>query len=85
LTGVMIFLTFVLIQQLSGIIWFGFHEENNSIVASLEQITLWGRTFSIWLLPFAMLISVIISISNLILMKREGIKFHNMQFFFLKI
>ncbi|MBR4318593.1 MAG: YdcF family protein [Oscillospiraceae bacterium] len=78
LTGVIIFLTFVLIQQLLGIIWFGFSEENRSIVASLEQITLWGRTFSIWLLPFAMLISVIISISNLILMKREGIKFHNM-------
>ena len=83
LLGLIIFIMFLLIQQLFNIIWFSLDGQNNSIIEILEQISTSGKVFSIILLPAAVLISIVISISNIILMKREGIRFRNMLGFFL--
>ena len=84
LLGLMIFFGFMLLWLLFCIIYdFALYGHQISIMELISNIKGTGSLFSVVLFPVALLISVIISVSNIILLKREGISWRNMLGFFL--
>ncbi len=69
--GIIIFLSFILLNQFFTI----FNYEG--LIHTIKSITETSYNFSTTLLPIALIISILISISNIVLIKKEGFKFKN--------
>ena len=85
LLGAVIFLAFVFAEQLMSLIILNQQKDNPSLMQITEETLHSAQFFSSLLLPLAVIISLAISISNLILLKREGFRLKNMLGFFLGI
>ena len=84
LLGLMIFFGFMLLWLLFCMIYdVVLYNHQISIMELITNIKSTGVLFSVVLFPVALLISVIISGSNIILLKREGVSWRNMLGFFL--
>ena len=85
LLGVIIFAAFVLCFQLLTLVLLNINGDNQSITDLTESTLNSARLFITLLLPISLIVSLTISISNLILMKHEGFCLRNMLGFFLGI
>ena len=85
LLGVIIFVLFTLAFQLLSLVKLNMSGGNQSVIALFESTLYSAQLFTTLLMPIAVIISLAISISNLILMKREGVCLGNMLGFFLGI
>lgn len=85
LLGVIIFAAFALCFQLLSLVRLSINGDNQSITDLIESTLTSARLFTSLLLPIALVISLAISISNLVLMKHEGVCLQNMLGFFLGI
>ena len=85
LLGVIVFIGFTILFQLIELLFRVLDGDNPSVLDLLSYTLNLPKQFSWLLLPVAIVISLTISISNLILMKREGICLTNMLGFFLGI
>ena len=83
LLGAAIFIGFMMTEQLVILIRLRAGGENASVLEIMQHMLFSSNAFSMYLLPLAVLISLAISVSNLVLMKREGIRLRNMLGFFL--
>ena len=85
LLGVIFFVGITLLQQIILLIWLRVNGENPSMLEIFEHTFLSSQQFTLILLPVAVLVALVISISNVILMKHEGVRLRNMLGFFLGI
>lgn len=85
LLGAVIFLAVMFAEQLTSLIILIQQKDNPSLLEITEQTLHSAHYFSMLLLPLAVLISLAISFSNLVLLKREGFRLKNMLGFFLGI
>ena len=85
LLGVIIFIIFLILFHLQSFVIQSSKNENPSVLDLLEGTILSAQLFTTFLFPIAIIISFAISISNLVLMKNEGICFNNMLGFLLGI
>ena len=85
LLGVIVFIGFTILFQLLELLFRTLGGDNPSVLDLLSYTLNLPKQFSWLLFPVAIIISLTISISNLILMKREGICLTNMLGFFLGI
>jgi uncharacterized SAM-binding protein YcdF (DUF218 family) len=85
LLGAVIFLAVTVSEQVSSLVLLDQFGETPSVMYSMEQTMHSAQIFSMILLPLAIIISLAISISNLVLLKREGFRLKNMLGFFLGI
>lgn len=75
--GVLVFLLFLILDQVPVILQF------RGIEASIVQFMASAEAFAYIVLPVALVVSVLISLSNLNLMRKEGVNWRNMLGFFL--
>lgn len=85
LLGAMIFIAVTLCEQLFSLVIMNSVNSHPSLQNNFQNILGSAHFFSMILLPMAVIISLAISISNLILMKREGIGLKNMLGLFLGV
>ena len=78
LLGALIFVGFTFLQQISSLIELHLRAETPSVLNIIEQTMLSAHALSFLLLPVSVIISLAISISNIILLKREGFRLTNM-------
>ncbi|MBP7187751.1 MAG: YdcF family protein [Ruminococcus sp.] len=85
LLGVIIFIALTIVMLLFTLIVLNANGENPSVLDLFERTVLSSEMFTTLLFPVAVIVSLAISISNLVLMKNEGVCFRNMLGFILGI
>ncbi|MBP5362799.1 MAG: YdcF family protein [Ruminococcus sp.] len=85
LLGTIVFILFLLTNQILNIVYQNSHDMNPSVLNLLEGSINSAQLFTILLLPVSIIVSLTISISNLFLLKNEGICLKNMLGFLLGI
>lgn len=85
LLGTVIFIVFTLIVQIISFVTTSVSGEEFSVLLLCKKTLHSAQTFTTVLLPVAVVIALGISISNLVLMKHEGVRLRNMLGFFLGI
>lgn len=85
LLGVIIFLSYLLLTLLLTLVNYNISDQNLSFLGLLDHIVGSAKSLTFFMLPLALVISLAISISNIILMKNEGICLTNMLGLFLGI
>ena len=83
--GVLIFLVSLLAKHMISFFLLSLDGSAPSVLELFESTLTSAQLFTLLLLPVALIISIVISISNVILMKNEGIGFRNMLGLFLGI